>query len=288
MMAIALLGFLGLFASCEEEETTEPNIEISENTVPDSIEAGVEVTLKFSVIADENLEQIELRKGTNTLDVKTEGFTDRSADTYSYTGVLADTANAGSTLDFALMVTDKDDNQQTHDFQLAVREIDTITVTRYDQKIMGIALQDGTSDDLLSVKNGEVYTYDYVNSNGIKDSADIITAYSDLKAFNYQLISPSNSPDYIHNGGTLPNNTYFKKVTDMTFEEVTGENIADLSGFTNEFVSVGQGDLVAFITEAGHKGYLKVVAIDDPNGSPGDADDDLTLDMKAAMANELP
>ncbi|MCF8335444.1 MAG: hypothetical protein K9H65_02470 [Bacteroidales bacterium] len=290
-LGIILIGLLGAgtFTSCEEDETTEPTIDISESSVPDSVEAGVEVTLKFSVITSEKLDKIELRKGTETLDTKSDGFTDKSADQYSYTGVVADTAEAESTLDMALIVTDNDDNEKTHDFSLYVKAIDTIALTTYDQKVMGVALGDGSSEDLLSIESGETYTYDYVDINGIKDSADILCGYTDLKTFKYQLVSPANSPDYIHDGGTLPNTTYYNKVTDVTFDEVTADGIAEnVSDFNNEFVDIAENDVVAFITEAGHKGYIKVVSIDKgSNGEAGDADDEVTFDIKAVLASEL-
>ncbi len=112
--------------------------------------------------------------------------------------------------------------------------------------------------------------------------------YTDLKAYDYQLVSPANSPNYIHNEGTLPNTTYYKKVTDVTFDKVTGDSIAEnVTDFTNEFVNIAEGDVVAFITEAGDKGYMKVVSIVDPNGDAGDADDEVTFDIKAVMASEL-
>ncbi|MEF8846769.1 MAG: hypothetical protein V5A59_14940 [Bacteroidales bacterium] len=288
-LGIALIGLLGagIFTACEEDDTTEASIDISESSVPDSVEAGVETTLKFSVFTSERLEEIELRKGTETLETKTEGFSENTSDNYSYSGVIADTADAESTLDMALIVTDNDDNQKTYDFELYVKAIDTIAVTKYNDKVLGVALEDGSSEDLLSIETGESYTYNYVDNNNIKDSADILLGYTDLKAYDYQLVSPSNSPDYIHDGGTLPNTTYYQKVTDVNFDDVTGDDIAaNVSDFTNEFVNIVEGDIVAFITEAGHKGYMKVVSID-PGNTAGDADDEVTFDVKAVMASEL-
>jgi hypothetical protein len=125
-LGIALIGLLGagIFTACEEDDTTEATIDISESSVPDSVEAGVETTLKFSVITSEKLEEIELRKGTQTLDTKTDNFNDRSSDTYSYTGVIADTADAESALDMALIVTDNKENEKTHDFEIYVKKIE--------------------------------------------------------------------------------------------------------------------------------------------------------------------
>ncbi|MBS3777651.1 MAG: hypothetical protein KGY70_20835, partial [Bacteroidales bacterium] len=291
-LGIALIGLLGagIFTACEEDDTTEATIDISESSVPDSVEAGVETTLKFSVITSEKLGEIELRKGTKTLDTKTEDFSDKSSDTYSYTGVLADTVEAESTLDMALIVTDSENNQESYDFELYVKAIDTIAVTKYNDKTLEVALKDGSAKDLFSVEHGVRYSYDYVESNNIKDSADIVFGHEGLtKALSFKLLSPDYQTDVeIHGGGTLDNTTNYEVVTDSyTYEDITAEDIQNISDLTSAEVTIVEGDIVAFITEHGHKGFLKVTAISNENEDVGDGDDELTFDMKAVMASEL-
>lgn len=292
VFGIALIGLLGAgaFTSCEEDDTTEATFDISESSVPDSIEAGVETTLKFSVFTSEKLEEIELRKGTETLETKTEGFTEKTSDNYSYTGVIADTADAESTLDMALIVTDNDDNQETYGFELYVKAIDTIAVTKYNEKTLEVALADGTAEDLFSVEHGVRYSYNYVNNNSIKDSADIVFGHAGLtKALAYKLLSPNYQTEVeIHSGGTLPNTTNYEVVTDSyTFEDITAEDIQKISDLTNAEVTIVENDIVAFTTVQGHKGFLKVTSISNEDGTVGNADDELTFDIKAVMASEL-
>jgi hypothetical protein len=166
LLGIALIGLVGVFSACEEEETTEPTINITESSVPDSVEAGVEATLEFSVIADEKLEQIELRKGTKTLDTKTEGFTDKSADNYTYTGVLADTAEAESSLQMALIATDNKENTKTYDFEIYVKKIEGDPINEYTDKILGS--YDANEGSSFASIDGTVYSWSDATNNSQK------------------------------------------------------------------------------------------------------------------------
>ena len=175
ILAIALIAMMGVFTACEEDGTTEPQITISETSVPDSIEAGVQTTLEFSVITDEKIEQIELRKGTQTLNTKTDGFTDNSADNYAYTGVLADTSEAGSSLSFALIVTDNKDNQETHNFELYVKEIEVIgdPINTYADKLLG-SYNANEGSSFASI-DGTVYSWNDATNNS--DEVDFVYFY---------------------------------------------------------------------------------------------------------------
>ena len=106
LLGIALIAAFGVFTSCEEEKTHV--IEITESNVPDSIEVGTAANLQFSIISDQDLKSIELRKGTETLDLKEDGFKQDASDSYSYSYTATEN-EAGTSLSFALIVTDKDD-----------------------------------------------------------------------------------------------------------------------------------------------------------------------------------
>jgi len=169
ILGIALIAMVGIFTACEEDETATLNI--TPDTVPDSIQVGTEVTLKFSVIVDEKIESIELRKGTKTLDTKTDNFTDNSSDNYSYTGVLADTADAGSELSFALIVTDNKANEESYDFDIYVKELETTgdPINTYSDKILG-SYDNTTDGSSFASIDGTVYSWtDATNNSGEVD-----------------------------------------------------------------------------------------------------------------------
>jgi hypothetical protein len=293
LFGIALIAMFGVFTSCEEDTTA--TIDITPTSMPDTIEAGVETTLKFSIFSDENLEKIELRKGVETLVEKTEEFSEKTADNFSYSGVLADSTEAGTTISFALIVTDKQANQESYNFDIPVKSLASdeepteITVTSYTGlKIYG-ALADGTNDDLFSVETGSIYNYNELSSEQ-KSLIDFVYAYSDLKAFSNQLVSPADLPSSYHDGGTLPNTTNMVVVNDVTFADVTGDDIVNnISNITNVNATVAVDDVVAFITEAGHKGYIKIKSIEDPDGDGyGTHDDYIEFDVKAVLAEDMP
>ena len=168
ILGVALIAMIGLFTACEEDEDSEAQITISKTNVPDSIDVNTAVTLEFSVITDEKIETIELRKGTNTLDLKEDNFTDSNADNYSYTDTLAKEEDEGSTLDMALRVVDKEGNFETYDFSIEVRPIEEVgdPISTYSDKILG-SYEDSVGSTFASA-DGSVYQLSEAASNSDK------------------------------------------------------------------------------------------------------------------------
>jgi len=286
ILGIALVAMIGIFTACEEDETATIDI-TAKTTNPDSIEVNIPVTLAFSIITDENIESIKLTKNNGQIDLKEEGFSSKTSDTYIYNDTLARSNEASSTLNMGLTVTDSKGNSKTESFDIYVKDTSSqeITLTTYsDIKVYG-ALGDGTNEDLFSVKTGQVYTYNELSSED-KDMIDFVYAYSDLKSFADQLISPADLPSDYHNGETLPNTTYMAKVTDVTFSEVNGNDIVEnISSLSSKNLDIASGDVIAFGTENGHKGYLKLTEV---SGGSGNASDYIVFDVKAVLASDMP
>ena len=289
ILSIAMIAMIGVFTACEEDENAMIDI-TPKTTNPDTVVANTEVTLQFSVITDENIESIKLTKNDGQIKLKEDNFKDKTSDTFVYNDTLAKSNEAGTTLNMALTVTDSKDNMETYNFKIEVAPIETIEVTEYKNKTLEVALQGGTAEDLFSIEHGNRYSYNYLDNNNMKDSADIIFGHEGLtKALAFKLLSPDYSTSVtIHNDGTLPNTTNYNVVTDSyTFTDITAEDIQNISDLTNTSVTIVEGDIVAFVTNDGHKGFLKVNAINNPDGEVGNGDDELDFDAKTVMASEM-
>jgi len=288
ILSIAMIAMIGIFTACEEDEETN-QIYITERNAPETLKVGDTTELEFSIQSDADLAKIELFKNNDRLDTKEDNFKEKTSDIYTYSFIPAE-SEAGNTLDFALYVTDENDLEERHDFSIEIAKLETIEITEYNDKVLEVALQGGTAEDLFSIEHGNRYSYNYLDNNNMKDSADIIFGHEGLtKALAFKLLSPDYSTSVtIHNDGTLPNTTNYNVVTDSyTFTDITAEDIQNISDLTNTSVTIVEGDIVAFVTNDGHKGFLKVNAINNPDGEVGNGDDELDFDAKTVMASEM-
>jgi hypothetical protein len=167
-----------------------------------------------------------------------------------------------------------------------VEEETEINLTSYSDVEVEVAVGDGSNASLFSVENGQVYVVNNITSNN-EGMIDFVYAFSNLKQYTNQLLSPAETPssDYLNNV-SLPNTTNMAKVTDVTFEDVDGNAIAEnISGLSETVMSIQEGDVIAFVTEAGHKGYLHIKTV---AGSSGNSDEYVIFDVKAVLADDMP
>jgi hypothetical protein len=76
------------------------------------------------------------------------------------------------------------------------------------------------------------------------------------------------------------------KVTDITFSEVDGKDIVEnITSLSSKHIDIAEGDVIAFGTENGHKGYLKLTEV---NGGTGNASDYIVFDVKSVLASDMP
>jgi hypothetical protein len=294
ILGIALIAMIGIFTACEEDETA--TLTITPDTVPDSIQVGTEVTLKFSVIVDEKIESIELRKGTTTLDTKTDGFTDNSSDNYSYTGVLADTADAGKNLSFALIVTDNKGNDNSRDFEIYVKELETTgdPINTYSDVTIGSISYNTTDPTYYDASTNTLYMHDdadayksdlgyiYGSTNGATvcspDWSSIEGLSQGTGSWNSQrstrfLTTNLTTSDFDNIGTDVDSDL----VIDNTVSAPSNEYVNHLEvGGANENVEV-----IGFKTEDGNKGLIKIVSIDQGSDSQNpDGSGTITVDVK--------
>mgnify|MGYP000568354714 CR=1 FL=1 len=159
ILSIAMIAMIGMFTACEDDETAEINIGTID--YPETIEVGETVTITTNIVSDEKLEEIILRKGTADIDT-VEDFSDNYSHAYNYTGVLANTEDAGKTLELALIATDKKDNQKTSNFEITVKESGD-SINTYSDKILGsYTASEGSS---FASTDGTVYQLSEAASN---------------------------------------------------------------------------------------------------------------------------
>ncbi|MFP4447661.1 MAG: hypothetical protein ACLFPH_02930, partial [Bacteroidales bacterium] len=150
----ALIVVAGTFTACEEDGE-ENEIFITPRNVPETLEVGDTTELEFSIQSDANLSKIELFKNNDRIDTKEEDFKEKTSDIYKYK-FAADTNEAGTTLDFSVYVTDKDDMEERYDFEIDVEALPE-PVEEFSAKIMG-AHENSEHGSFLDAHSGTVYS----------------------------------------------------------------------------------------------------------------------------------
>ncbi len=133
LFALLALAAPMLLTSCggddEDGPTPAPTITIpttGANAIPDSVAFGQQINVRATIAAAANLQRIELRLNNATLDTKTTGFTSATSDNYNFIYTVNDSALAGTTLSFRLIVTDVDGRTAQEDISVRVQRIQTI------------------------------------------------------------------------------------------------------------------------------------------------------------------
>jgi len=278
ILSIALIAMIGLFTSCEDDETTN-EIFITERNAPESIKVGDTTELEFSIQSDADLAKIELFKNNDRLNTKEDNFKENTSDIYTYT-FIADTSDAGKTLSFALYVIDENDLEERYDFEIAVEEIEVTgdPIETYSDKILGS--YDNTSDgSSFASIDGTVYSWSDASANSEK--VDLVYFYG---ATNEATLAAPNDSDaesvFDFSNWDTQNATKFGTTTltasdfDAIDDDITiKEEASDLTATKVNQLSVD--DVIAFETastsaHASKKGLIKINSI--TTGSDGTID----------------
>jgi hypothetical protein len=287
LLGIALIAMFGVFTSCEEEEgeSMGPTLNFFGGNYIDgntTVETGQ--TLRWHWLAekgDNNLEKFEVLKDASPVgDFPNE---DIDKDSYQDSLVISAPQEPGK-YGFDFIVTDKEGKTASKEFIITVEE-PSYNLTSYSDVEVEVAVADGTNKSLFSVENGQTYVVNNITSDN-EGLIDFVYAFSDLKAFTNQLISPAETPsDSYLNGVSLPNTTNMAKVTDVDFGNVEGIDIVNnVSDLSQTHVNIEEGNVVAFITADGHKGYLKLKTV---SGNNGNSDGYIIFDVKAVLASDM-
>ncbi|MFC2136892.1 hypothetical protein ACFLTE_01830 [Bacteroidota bacterium] len=277
-LTLMFIGMLALaFVSCDKEDPVldPPTISVSPPTA--EAVAGDTVSFDVTVSGDQELTSVAVSatsagaSGTSTDIIFGEG---EHSDVVGYDYVVPTGLAAGSAITLTFTLTDKEALSDTATAVITIDEIipDTV-VSIFSDVAIETGLGNGEGEDLFASSTGEVYTFDEVSGDAeLTALIDLMYFYNDetLKSSNALsavITSPDNVPDAFHNGTALAdaNSTTLKKVDDVDFDAITPIDDSILAGITDisadRVGSLAVGDIVAFMTEAGKIGVLKVVEI---------------------------
>lgn len=272
--------FLGatFFTGCEEDPLTEDDdITVSAPNLPETVEVGDATDLTFSVIAEARIESIELRKGVDVLDTKEDGFTNNTSDNYVYT-YTATEAEAGTTVSFRLVVTDKKDNVENYDFSIEVESL-AATIDEFTAIIMGA--HENEIGSFLDVLTGTVYTTSEAADN--QEDVDIVYYYGNENEATLAAPDDAGASEFnIYNldGWTTKNSTRFTDILSTEFSEILSSDDIDglvASPSATKANQLSVGDVVGFTTVSGKKGVAQVDDIE--TGTTGS----ITINVKVQL-----
>lgn len=248
-----------MFTSCEDDSTEDP-ITITAGTIPASVSVGDVVAFNISIVSQEKIESIEVRKGTSTIDELFDIDNTSHVYPFSYTAVEAD---AGETLQFSVIVTDKKENEKIFDFSFEV----TGGLVTYSAVLMG---------DFGNPSTGSFYatsTNQVLSQANAKANASIVDFVYFYGVSNGPTIAAPNdadAKDIFDNASTgiqtwsVENATKFKDITGAQFDGATTTgNVIDLASgaSASKANTLAAGDAFAFVTAAGKSGVVKVTEI---------------------------
>lgn len=263
-----------MFTSCEDDSTEDP-ITITAGTIPASVSVGDSVVFNISIVSQEKIETIEVRKGTadydGVLDV------DNTAHVYKFKYIAVE-ADAGETLQFSVIVTDKKENEKIFDFSFEV----TGGLITYSAVLMG-DFENASLGSFYATSTNQVLT----QANAKANAAIVDFVYYHGVTNGPTIAAPDETgARSIYNNVTtgiqewsVANETTFKSITETQYNAVitSGDAIALASGATNPKAdSLGAGKCFAFLTAAGKSGVVKVTEV---TGSPN-SNGTIEIDVK--------
>lgn len=261
LFAVTLIATMGIFTACEEDgETNE--IYITPRNVPETMAIGDTVDLEFSIQSDANLEMIELFKNNDRIDTKEEDFKEKNSDIYTYT-FTPDTSEAGTTLEFALYVSDKDELEERYDFEIEIEALPE-PVEEFTAKIMG-GDENADYGSFLDAHAGTVYSVSDAMNN--QEDIDMLYFYG---SENEATIAAPDDQDaeqfsvYNLDEWTTRNETRFTDVMDISYANIETETDIDNEVTSPENTKANNlevGNVIGFETVSGHKGVFEVVEI---------------------------
>lgn len=287
LASIATLGFFTTSCSKDDAPTisllTVNATEVTTTGQNIAATSGVAFPLKWAVSeGSKKLTKLVVRKGT--ADIAT--FT--NADSIA-SGTYSATITTAGTYEFAVIVTDKGDNQATSTFNVVV----TDAIGSYTTVLLNN--QSSTTQSFYNLAGNVVYStladakansakVDFIHI--IRNSAKggrLLVAPSDPNATDIYAADASNSSN-ISTWSTRNATTLAKvSVSDWTNLTVAQITTATTSITATSVSAIVAGDYIAFVTAAGTKGIAKVTAVSGNVAFDATATDNsgsITLDVK--------
>lgn len=271
-LMMALVVGMG-FTSCSEDDDAFINITV-EGNVAETLTVGESVTISYSVVSSDRLDIIE-HLINNVVVEDVEDFTSNT----SHTGSFTITAEEVGTIYATIRVSDRKGKVEPRNFTIEVES----SIETYTAVLLGS--QHSTEGSFYSTSTNEVFTlaqvaekaalvdfiYFFGNNNKAAISApvdnDVQAVYggiADWSVKNETLFSLSSMTA-----------TEFAAITDNDAAIVAATANTDL--FLNRVALLAEGNIVAFVTDAGKKGVFKVSSIE---GTTYGEESKITLEVK--------
>lgn len=272
-LMMALVVGMG-FTACSDDDDAFINITV-EGTVPEKLAIGETYTIQYSVVSSDRLDVIE-HFINNSRVAEVEDFTSNT----SYTGgSFTISASEVGTIYATIKVTDRKGKVEPRDFTIEVES----NIETYTAVLLGN--QHSTEGSFYSTSTNEIFTiaqaaekanlvdfiYFFGNNNKAAISApvdtDVQTIYdgiADWSVKNETLFSLSSMTA-----------TEFAAITDNDAAILAAT--ADTNLFLNRVALLAEGNIVAFVTDAGKKGVFKVSSIE---GTTYGEESKITLEVK--------
>jgi hypothetical protein len=276
ILGIALIGLLGFFTSCEEDETIPlPTITFTNDVDSVQLEPGDSAhTITGTITADGDLNYVKYFKvtdqGETQLDM-VEEFDDPQNYNFSYT-----VTDIGQDMTIKVEVTDEENQTVSRNFDINFTPPEDV-INSYTEKILGS--YDANKGSSFASVDGTVYTWDDAKANSGK--IDYLYYYGSTNGAT--LAAPNNSTaEDVYPGLSnweIRNATKFK-TTDLSTEDFDGMSSKDDSQIVSAadgadqtaINSLSEGDVIAFLTASTSehpekKGLVKVVTIEGTGGN---------------------
>lgn len=242
-----LLAVLTLFTSCEDTDGTVDETISAVIGSGDVEEASVGDTIMFevSIVAEDKLETIEVRKGTTTIDDVTD-FDNPESHVYDFIYVV-EAADAGKTLEFAFIITDKKDVSITENYEVSINGL--LTLLEYEK-----------SGSILGNKIGPNESAWNLVTN-VRESG---SATSDMQ--NPSIGTGTEAEQWIK-GWDAETSTMFVKANDYDYENAaveTAESTYASGSASGQVRDVAVGDIyIAKIRGGDEYAVIKITKVDD-------------------------
>jgi hypothetical protein len=258
LVALSALVLGGMFfTACEDTTGTGPEIAFLNGDNSVTLETGVTTyTIAGTITSDAGLESVRFSKvttGGSTQLQLIESFTDKNNYQFQY-----ELTNITENMTIEVQATDKDAVQNSANFTVNVTvggAINTVTST--------LGGGGNTTIGSFFASTGTTHVYKQTPATSSSSLIDIIYHYTS----GAELFAPSNATiqDLYSLSFATYNATKFKttSLTTAQFDAVDDDVaiVTAADGASATMLNVAANDVVAFVTAAGKKGLLKVVAV---------------------------
>lgn len=282
LLVIPVIFGLVLLTGCEDPLATDDEITITIGSgAVTEANVGDIISFDVSIVAEAKIDELEVRKGTSTIETVTD-FQNNDSHVYSFEyEVVAD--DAATTLEFAFIVADKKENTEIENYSVDIADA-AGDIVNQTAKILA-DLKNSSGGSFYSISDAAVMTF--TEAKASSDKVDLVYYYGTQ---NKAVICAPNDTDAeafldANDNAILPqlstrNATLLAETTVSTtdFNAATDDSIITdnvPSSTSTAVLDLAVDDVFYFETAAGKKGLALVKEI---NGTT-QGNSEITLDI---------